>query len=256
MKNKILSALIILGVFGLVAILPANASTTYTFQNGLNGYSGTQDNSIRGVNSKKEYNYGTNQRLYLRAGTYVSHILLYFDISSLPSNMCILSSTLKLYKLETTSDPTSYIYQITAGPWSEGTKGGDPATAGDSDWNHRIHDTASWAAPGMLAGTDYDATAADVVPLGANGWYEWNVTSIVQDWYNNVDPNYGFVIKLVDNNWDEQKFASSEHDTLAWRPKLIVQCEACQQNNVIPEPATVSLFAIGLLGLFRPRRKK
>ena len=134
--SKILFATILCSIF----VSPAFAYSV-VYQDGLNGYSGTQDTFVR-------YNldvcYGNRPTLYFLDGITNTGVdrdtsmLLSFNISSLPTNAQITSATVSLYKLYDTVDPVASVYKITSGPWSEGTKNGT-ADPGSADWYHRVH---------------------------------------------------------------------------------------------------------------------
>jgi hypothetical protein len=224
------------------------SAATIVFQDGLNGYTGTQDTFIM-YNS--ENNFGIRNIIYLKelsgAGytDRTANALFSFDISAIPANMHITSATLSLYKALETVDPIGSLYKITSGPWVEGNANGSPLN-GAPDWFDRAHGTAPWNIPGLGAGTDYDPTPSDSVALAAPGWYDWDTTSIVDDWYTGTSANYGFVLKASGQSL-YQIFVSSEFNSSYeyLRPKL----------TVTYEPATLSLLGAGLLGLLGLRKK-
>lgn len=257
-KKRIFNLLAATVLLSIVFVAPAFAFSV-VYQNGLNGYSGTQDAFIR---YNTHANYGTRTTNYFIDGVTNTgadkdtSILTSFDISSIPDNMHIVSATLSMYKVYDSVDPLASVYKITSGDWSEGTKNG-ATEVGSVDWFDRIHGSAAWSTPGLGAGTDYDATALDEVNIAAIGWYDWDITSAVQDWYMYGD-NYGVVFKAFGQAYNgsgvnmTQVFASSEYNSGKeyLRPKLTVIYAAA------PEPATMLMFGMGLAGLVTRLRKK
>ena len=244
--------------FLLLAYTSGASAISITFENGLHGYTGTQDTYISGKHEQREKNYGTAKSLLLKAGNKPENILLGFDISSLPSHLIIDSATLWLYKLSGAHDPIAKVFEITSGPWSEGDGGN--ATLGDVDWIHRNHPGTAWNTPGLGAGTDYETPFSDSEHLfGGKGWHNWDVSSIVKDWYSGEDPNYGFVLKAWGDT-NEQKFASSESPSWCIRPKLTInyhnQHQQQHQHCAVPEPTSLTLLGLGLFGFLGNKIKE
>ena len=92
---------------------------------------------------------------------------------------------------------------------------------------------------------DYDVTASLQAMVGGsqdnNGWYLTAGNWFDQQWYYSSD--YGDP-SIFTGGWGEQTTAQS---FTSYRPQLIV-------DFVIPEPSTVALLGIGLLGLLARRR--
>ncbi len=118
-----------------------------------------------------------------------------------------------------------------------------------------------WPVPGMaLSGSfgvyfentsglndAYDSTDVRQMPApsGVGEWMATDVTSWVQEWFENDASNYGMLLRANGGDFDGAKFAFSEYDTdAALRPKLVI---------VLPEPAAIVLLVLGGAALIRRR---
>jgi len=141
---------------------------------------------------------GFETSMYVRAGM-TGHIwrsLVMFDLSPIPSGSLINSAYLSLfYEGYSGNDPAGRTYTANrvTHSWVEtvdGTKG--------TTWNEANHDPllhpggcVDWANGGDWTGS---GAASSMVPSGT-GWMTWDVTSIVKDWIEGGQPNYGFLIR-------------------------------------------------------------
>ena len=172
---------------------------------------------------RKNRNYGGDTRLIVQSYTYNRHIILKFDLTSLPSNIKIVSANLSLYYYDRgRRDPAGrvyYCYRLTETDWVEGTQSGGKEV-GSCCWNYRQYDTLAWTVKGGTYTTeDYAST---VVPPSF-GWIVWNVTSQVQYAIDNTGKVVHFII--VDGNEYSTRryrtfFYSREHSDPSLIPKL------------------------------------
>jgi len=219
------------------------------------------DNSSGGAGF---FNSGTTQ-----VGTR-NRALLQFDIASqIPANATITSATLQL---QVVHEPSCGLEASTFGifrvlrPWGEGVNVpidnagglGAPAMPGDATWNSRFAGTSeTWAAPGGMPGTDYvpDLSGAAFIYGVAQSPYDFESTpetvADLQLWLHNPGTNFGWMLisQSEDTPFTARRFGSRED--LGHSPTLTVDFD------VVPEPGTFALCALGLTGLalFRHRRK-
>lgn len=144
-------------------------------------------------------------------GGHFERIMLNFDLSEL-TGQTIDSSTLNLYKFFTAPDgsstPTNF-YAITQ-PWDEDT------------WNHTQH-------------IQYNSTVwASQVFTSQLGWYEIDITNLVQAWVDGSITNYGLVI-IANSGYKFSKFYSKEYSNQNMHPYLEVTYTvgAVDENVVI-----------------------
>lgn len=175
---------------------------------------------------KSTWNYGVSGSIWADSE---SRGLLQFDLSSLPAQAKIQTAILELYQ----SDPSAWggkvsVHRVT-NSWVEGIKNG---SIGVPNWTQK-ETGINWTS----AGGDYDAipVAATVIASGGGlSWYNWDITSLVQSWGNNLYPNEG--ITLLPISGAEAYFSSSDASTAANRPKLTITytCECGQSCDVAP----------------------
>ena len=186
-----------------------------TLQNGLNSYGGCRDAYIQAGNATT--NYGAIERMrvtgYADGGaTNVQRGLVRFDLSSIPTGTTITSAKLWLYS-----------YDATSSQGSSGYYGAYPLTRDWTEtgatWNSA--GGAIWTTPGGDFGSTADGTVAK--QTGSGVWYVIDLTSRIQQCINSSCNNYGWVIKLTDENLHSQdSFYQSDTSNASYRPKLVI----------------------------------
>lgn len=177
--------------------------------------------------SNPSRNYGGDARLVIQEFSIASdfHALLDFDISGIPVNKCISSATLRMnYYKNSGYDPTGKdvnVYRLTRA-FDEGT--GNYSSTVDVIWNYADYPSVAWT----TGGGDYATPEIDSVTIGSYGWYEWNVTDCVIDWYDGTYNNYGFLVRFPDYDDGTYRcfFYSSEGNDL-YDPQLVIYYDDC-----------------------------
>ncbi len=197
-----------------VAATPRDASITVTdptpgsvstgFQQGSNGYAGTQDTYVRnGTNTSQ----GNNTTIsFDGSGSGTEQGLIRFDSifgngpGQIPYGSTINSASLTIYAIEDgTTNPT--LHRILGLNWDE-----------SSIWS----DLGSGA---QFNNVEASSSADSSVDASSPGYRTFTgLASTVQAWADGAD-NLGWVIKFDGNEWI---IATSENGTAAWRPQLSI----------------------------------
>ncbi len=156
----------------------------------------------------------------------VNRSLVRFDLSAIPSGTGIANATLSLY-LSSSCDYATRSHVVTTyrvtGDWSEY----------GVTWNTQP--------PSAEA---YGSTA--VVSRDAWGWYDFNVTTLVQGWINGGYPNYGLTLRSNESSGDA---ALLEFDTYesGYIPRLRItytgMAVTAEENTVELSPVSPTLKA-------------
>jgi len=118
-------------------------------------------------------------------GSFLQYALIEFDLSSLPPGSVIVSATLGLYRYDgyNTSGLVLNSHRI-LDPWTE-----------DVSWTGR---------------PAYDPAIESTTTVSGNGWYNWDLTNVVQGWVSGAFPNHG--VAIHDNGTGLfQRFVSSDN---------------------------------------------
>jgi hypothetical protein len=153
--------------------------------------------------------------------------------------------------------------------WGEGTTGqGVPATHSGqgfrtpadgttATWSHRFYNTIPWTNPGG----DFVAAASGSTMVGtARQAYVWDSTPVmvadVQGWLDDPASNLGWLLMGLESTaGTAHRFDSREAANSALWPELTVTFSGAP----VPEPRTVALLALGIVGLgiyFRRRQSR
>ncbi len=145
-----------------------------------------QDTYIKLKSPDDVNNFGAATSLVIdRETTDLERALLQFDLSGVPVGSTINGATLKLQSTQIGGTLDIDVYEVTEA-WSEGTGDG---IAGVANWNLRQTGT-NWT----TAGGTFDATAVATLNTGSAGQHTWNVTSLVQSWFNGTKINNGLMV--------------------------------------------------------------
>ncbi|MGZ5526497.1 MAG: DUF4347 domain-containing protein [Methylomonas sp.] len=192
---------------------------TTTFQDGVNGYTGTTDTYLSSSSSGTNYgSSGTLQIITPLLGS-TQQSLISFDLSSIPAGSIVTGASVTFTASSAISLlPSVNMYKMLSS-WAESTSTWSSLGSGVSTNNVEASNTAdaSWGALLGLNGTATFASAA--------------MTSTVQSWINDPASNKGW---LLTAGITSVQFYSSETATIAYRPQLLVTYTA-------PTPPSIDL---------------
>ena len=212
----------------------------------------TQASEDNLLSSKEDQNFGSQTTWYVgaRQDNEKDRVLLKFpDIIS--STAIPQGSTVSQAELTLTNAGSQYLNTSSAEvkvrkvleSWTEGEGGSSrpsPQTAqGESNWNYKSYDTTRWLSDtsnngGSDAGCSSSESHTTINEASKTFTSEpqdgdvsiFDVTNIVQDWATNGESsNYGFIViapNYEGNTKGYIRFASSEHTTTSYRPKLTI----------------------------------
>lgn len=203
----------------LLSLLPARPvlaqATTLVLQEGVNGYAGTTDTKF--YNWSATGNYGAADSLEHSTSRSTTSVLR-FDLGSIPASSTVASAQISLYlkwsDAGANQTRTAQLHRLLVN-WVEQEATYQVRAAGQP-----------WAGnKGPQPGSDYETAPTASAQSGQAGvWLTWDVTTLAQSWVNNPVANFG-VLLLDPNGYSvgaNRSYASSEHSTAAWRPKLTI----------------------------------
>jgi hypothetical protein len=197
--------------------------------------------------------------------------LVAFDLSGLPSPIQVDRVALELtFQGATNMEQQSRVVSLhrLLADWGEGTSNagpggssgsgnGAPATPGDATWRYRFFNTQTWASfnpavPSSGGGDSAnDLSASATVGLVPNVVVTWETvrggmpTGLVADveaWLANPISNFGWLLKGDESvARTVRRFYSKDDANAAFHPRLVVD------YTVVPEPATLTMLALGAL---------
>jgi len=219
-------------VFALFIGLSNIGAETIVLQNGLDGYMGTEDNSI--YEDRPNHTNGGGEHIFSGATTAsMRRALIRFDLSSLPDNIQITNVTLELRidrsGRDSTDDDEYRLHRLLA-EWGEGSVVatdpggiGSPAEPGDATWDYQFFEQDQWETPGG----DFAETASIVTPLSRQPGTTVTLSSdgMVEDvetWLSEPENNFGWILIGDENGTrNARRFNSSENESNP--PKLIIE---------------------------------
>ncbi|MBN1943281.1 MAG: DNRLRE domain-containing protein [Phycisphaerae bacterium] len=252
-----------IGLLMLVAIVCGPVwADTITFQNNVGTYDGGVDAGVR--QEKPYYNYGGSATC--GSGWEDQELITFFRFDDmfgsaayqLPAGQTITSAKLKLFVegMDNPSESRTFNASAMTVPVQMGTQNNYWASEGDvcyayrafSDYTPGQWNAGAGSSSGPVANADYTTTDAASATFGfsGTGWVEWDVTEIVKKWYAGTLDNEGFIVRQADDTHNRRvNFTMEEGGGNA--PALEI--------TYVPEPATMSLLALGGLGVLIRRKR-
>ncbi len=193
-----------------------------TFQDGVGGYSGTQDTFVHGAMPDNNYGTEMNIGVYERetATTNYARGLIRFDLSSVAPGTLVAGATLTLcQRAAVGAAGVSNSLHVIAAPDKDWTETG-------ATWNSSHGGTAWTGGPGLVAGDDYDpisvATAETPIAAGAPMTFALSAAGVaaIQHWVNHPADNSGFLLRQPDSSNSIDLFWSREATEVSLRPAL------------------------------------
>jgi len=244
MRMRHLASLIC--VLLLVLASAALAKEEFVFQYGRDGYEDTKDTHVTEYSGNNGNNMGGNIENecceYDPANTDGKSVLVWFDVSSIPSSAVIGEAILEMYMTSTRNggnDKEVAAHRLLK-DWAEGVGTGIDGNAASKDevcgrWTG-VGDE-EWTKVGAdEPGEDFVEEAEDTIEIGAGTgeWYSWDVTKACEHWIRNPDENFGLILlepRPHAQTLGTKVFASKENSNPDIHPKLTVVVEALSVIN-------------------------
>jgi hypothetical protein len=166
----------------------------YIKKSGIPNYNNYSIADIHYFGYDEDYLEVLNQNPSMTQFEYEDALIDFLNLPFIPNNSQISSAKIKLYGWGITNyltNPTIRLKKINSF-WNEGSV----------VWNDSL--------------ISEEEISSSVV--GDEGWYEWDVTSLVKDWRNGI-PNYGIALYATGHT-SKAKFCSSEYSDSTKRPIL------------------------------------
>jgi hypothetical protein len=194
----------------------------------------SQDTYINKLDQSHNYE---NKPMVIR-GAGEKRALLNFDVSAIPSTAQITSATLHLAATNYDDGKTQLALNVEAylvnrswlanqATWLKAT---DADSWGQAGCGAVPSDRASTAASSTVVQKISGSTIASMV------FYDWNVTSIVQDWVRNPSSHAGLLLMAQDTNYREMSFYDSAYSVVDYRPLLRVNWVPGSTPTFTPSP--------------------
>lgn len=142
---------------------------------------------------------------FLELGQGNANILVRFKLADVPPDSSIISAQLTLTQFQSSPFSGSVSVRRVKNSWNQQ----------GASWNAALSGT-----PWERAGGDYSAGAIARQTVGANGSYTWDVTALVDGWFNGLYSNYGFAL-IADGPIQQARFHSFT-GAAGSRPTLVV----------------------------------
>jgi hypothetical protein len=190
---------------------------TVSFQDGIDGYTGTRDTKMK--SGFPATNYGAHAKLELDGSPADESSLLSWDLASIPPGSAIQSVDITV-NVTNGSSHSYELYELLR-PWFEG----------EVTWNEYATGQ-SWQVAGADGSGDRGSTvlgamtgprALTTISLNSDG------VAVVQSWVDNPSSNNGFVCLDYVSASNGMNFSSREIGTVSERPKLTVTYSSSSQ---------------------------
>ncbi len=186
-------------------------------------------------------NYGAyTSGLSVREGGYNNRVMLEFDLSSISGT--ITNATVYMRNRWTVATNANVTVSRLTQAWVEGT--GAATVSGDGATYDTYDGTNNWA----TSGGDYTDGLARSVTTVRGAYFGIDITSMVQYWIDNGGSNKGLIIV---NDAEVPNFDINSKDEVSGTRAAYLVVDA-----VVPEPATMTLLAIGAFGVLARRRRR
>jgi hypothetical protein len=197
-----------------------------------------------------------------------THVVQWFDVSSIPSGAIINSASLVTRFANQTANNRTFtavkLSRLNAGKdWTEGV-GQNPATDGSVTWNHQKGNTVPWTSNGAANATDIDLGTTQTFDLvgvdGSATIITRDITAWVQSWVNTPANNNGMLWwggGSSDSDSGNRYFhfgtkedgAGPAGETNAAAPSLLIDW------TPVPEPTAGLLLVAGSLPMLLRRKR-
>lgn len=244
MKAIYLTSLICLSLVVLAGA--ALAKDEYVFQFGKDGYEDARDTHITEYSGNNANNMGGNIENevceYNPVNIDAKSILIWFDVSSIPTNAVIGEATLEMYMTNTRNgvNEKEVAAHRLLKDWAEGTGMGIDGNSAQKDqvcgqWTG-VGGEVWWKIGAEEPGEDFAEKANDTLEIGGgiNEWYSWDVTEMCQYWIQHPDENFGAILlepRPHAQTTGTKVFASKENATDDIHPVLRVVVTAVSVNS-------------------------
>ena len=207
---------------------------------------------------------GSGQGLFAGAsgnGT-VQRGLIKFDLSSVVAGSIITNVTLTMHvnSMGSANTVDTITLNTLSQDWNEATAGGGNATKGGGSGYTANPGDATWTSSGIspwTAGGAFNTIISDSLQIGSTGFFTFsdaNLITDIQNWINNPDANFGWILRGNElTNGSSKRFSSSENTGGGGTNVPVLNIE--YQAAVVPLPAAVWLFTSGLLSLIGVSRR-